>query len=99
MLNAKCVLLLDTKLDCLKWVKEQLKVMLKAKRIVRDWLFFTQSSHTTFAPLPIKSADSPGSSSTSICSSALDKFVVPEAAKDAYIRRCLKIWCPVILIF
>ena len=35
------------------------------------------------------SAESPGASSTSTCSSTLDKFVVREAATDAEIR-----WCP-----
>ena len=35
------------------------------------------------------SAESPGASSTSTCSSTLDKFVVTEATTDAEIR-----WCP-----
>ena len=36
-------------------------------------------------------AESPGASSTSTCSSTLDKFLVPEAATtDAEIRWCLK---------
>ena len=34
--SAQCVLFPETKLDCLTWVKEQLKVMLKAKNIVID---------------------------------------------------------------
>ena len=37
--NAKCVLFLETKFICLTWVKEQLKVMLKAKNIVKDELY------------------------------------------------------------
>ena len=34
--NENCVLFPETKLNCLTWVKEQLKVMLKAKNIVID---------------------------------------------------------------
>ena len=34
--SAKCVLFPETKLNCLTWAKEQLKVMLKAKNIVID---------------------------------------------------------------
>ena len=37
------------------------------------------------------SAESPGASSTSTCSSTLDKFVVTEATTDAEISWCLKI--------
>ena len=42
-------------------------------------------------PLSKGSVESPGASSTSTCSNALDKFVVPEAATDTEISWCLKI--------
>ena len=80
--NAKCVLFPETKLDCLTWVKEQLKVMLKA--------LYIQSSCIKFMPVSKGSAELPGVSSTSTCSSTLDEFVVPKGATDAEIRWCLK---------
>ena len=52
---------------------------------------YIQSSCINFMPVSKGSAESPGGSSTSTCSSTLDKFVVLEAATNAEIRWCLKI--------
>ena len=49
-----------------------------------------QCSRIKFTPVLKGSAESPGASSTSACSSTLNKFVVPKAATDAEIRWCLK---------
>ena len=49
-----------------------------------------QSSRIKFTPVLKGSAESPGASSTSACSSTLNKFLVPKAATDAEIRWCLK---------
>ena len=48
------------------------------------------SSCIKFTPVSKGSAESPGASSTSTCSSTWDKFVVLEAATDAEIRWHLK---------
>ena len=48
----------------------------------RDRLaLFIQSSRINFMPVSKGSSESPGSSSRSTCSSALEKFVVPEVAR------------------
>ena len=47
---------------------------------------YIQSSCIKFMPISKGSPESPGASSTSTCSSALDKFVVPEAVTDADIK-------------
>ena len=51
---------------------------------------YIQSSCIKFMPISKGSPESPGASSTSTCSSALDKFVVPEAVTDAEIKWCLE---------
>ena len=66
--NAKCVLFPETKLNCLTWVKKQLKVMLKAKNIDRLALYI-QSSHIKFTAVSKGSAESPCAFSRSTCSS------------------------------
>ena len=51
---------------------------------------YIQSSCIKFMPISKGSPESPGASSTSTCSCALDKFVVPEAVTDADIKWCLE---------
>ena len=51
---------------------------------------YIQSSCIKFMPVSKGSAESPGGSSTSTCSSTLDKFVVPDTATNTEIRWCLK---------
>ena len=51
---------------------------------------YIQSSCIKFMPVSKGSTESPGGSSTSTCSSTLDKFVVPDTATNTEIRWCLK---------
>ena len=62
-----------------------------AKGKKRDRLaLYIQSSCIKFMPMSKGSAELPGASSTSTCTSTLDKFVVSEAATDAEIMWVLK---------
>ena len=62
-----------------------------AKGKKRDRLaLYIQSSCNKFMPMSKGSAESPGASSTSTCTSTFDKFVVSEAATDAEIMWVLK---------
>ena len=68
-----------------------IKSHVKGKIYCDRLALYIQSSHIKFAPVSKGFAESPGASSTSTCSSTLDKFLVPEAATtDAEIRWCLK---------
>ena len=88
--NAKFSLFLERKFNCLIWVKDKLKVMLKAKKHCNRLAAYIQTSRIKFTPLSKGSAESPGASATSTCPSTLNKFVVPEAATDSEIRWCLR---------
>ena len=79
-------------MDCLAWVKEQLKVMLKAKNIVIDQLYAFKVAVSSLRLYlnDLLSHESLVASSTSTCSSILEKFLVLKAATDAEIRWCLK---------
>ena len=62
----------------------------KGKTHCERLALYTESDCIMFPPLPKGSVESSGSSSTSIHSSTLDNFAVPEATKDAEIWWCLK---------
>ena len=62
----------------------------KGKKHCIRLALYIQSSCIKFTPVSKGSAELPGASSTSTCSSTLDKFVVLKGATDAEIRWCLK---------
>ena len=62
----------------------------KGKKYCDRLALYIQSSCIKFTPVSKGSAESPGASSISTCSSTLDEFVVLEATTDAKIRWCLK---------
>ena len=90
--SAKCKLcpIPRNKIELSNMGKRAIKSHAKGKKHCDRLALYIQSSRIKFTRVSKGSAESPGASSTSTCSSTLDKFVVPEAATDAEIRWRLK---------
>ena len=90
--SAKCKLcpIPQNKIELSNMVKRAIKSHAKGKKHCDRLALHIQCSRIKFTPVLKGSAESPGASSTSACSSTLNKFLVPKAATDAEIRWCLK---------
>ena len=90
--SAKCKLcpIPRNKIKLSNMGKRAIKSHAKGKKHCDRLALYIQSSRIKSTRVSKGSAESPGASSTSTCSSTLDKFVVPEAATDAEIRWRLK---------
>ena len=86
--SAKCKVcpISRNKIELSNLDERAIKSHAKSKKHCDRLTLYIQSSCIKFMPVSKGSAESPGASFTSTCSSTLDKFVVLEAATDTEIR-------------